>query len=219
MKQLIINNKKSYDDFNVYIGTRNISSPTKKIIKESVPFTNKVYDFSNLNGELYWNERILTYSFDIAELTTEEMEEAKSKLLSWLLNVHDDDIFDPYIGDYHFHGSYDSDSWEEDFGAGKLTVNFSVYPYKIANKETRSLHTLSTGENNISVINNSSHRIVPTIVCSGSMTIKINDISYSLPSGTIKDDLIKLEVGTNDIVVIPTNADSTIEFVFKEEVF
>ena len=135
IKQLIINNKKSYDDFGVYIASRKISSPKKKVIKETVPFTNKVYDFSKINGELYWEERTLEYSFDIAEITTEEMEVVKSKLLSWLLNVHDTDIYDPYIGDYHFHGSYDSDSWEEDFGAGTISVSFSVYPYKISNSD------------------------------------------------------------------------------------
>lgn len=142
IKQLIINGKKSYDDFDVYIGTRNISQPKKKSIKETVPFSNMVYDFSKIDGELYWDHRTLKYEFDIAELTTEEMEVAKSKLLNWLLNVHDTDIYDPYIGDYHFHGSYDSDSWTEDFEKGTITVSFSVYPYKIANNDSSVIETL-----------------------------------------------------------------------------
>ena len=135
IKQLIINDKKSYDDFGLFIGTRNISSPKKKSIKESVPFSNVVYDFSNINGEIYWEERTLQYTFDIAELTTEEMESVKSKVLDWLLNVHDTDIYDPYIGNYHFHGSFDSNSWVEDFGAGTITISFTVYPYKISNDD------------------------------------------------------------------------------------
>lgn len=142
IKQLIINGKKSFDDFNVYIASRKISSPKKKTIKESLPFTNIVYDFSKIDGELYWEERTLEYTFDIAELSTEEMENAKSKLLNWLLNVHDTDIYDPYIGNYHFHGSYDSDSWEEDFGAGTISVTFSVYPYKISNSDTNVIESL-----------------------------------------------------------------------------
>lgn len=148
IKQLIINGKKSFDDFGVYIGSRKISQPTKKSIKESVPFSNKVYDFSKLNGELYWEERKLEYSFDIAEYTTEEMEVIKTKLLTWLLNVHDSDIYDPYIGDYHFHGSYDSDSWSEDFGAGTINVTFSVYPYKISNSDFTVIESMD-GETTI----------------------------------------------------------------------
>lgn len=143
IKQLIINDKKSYDDFNVYIASRNITSPKKKIIKESVPFSNIVYDFSKMNGELYWEQRTLQYTFDIAELSTENMEVEKSKLLNWLLNVHDTDIYDPYIGDYHFHGSYDSDSWSEDFGAGTITVTFSVYPYKISNSDSNVIEDIT----------------------------------------------------------------------------
>lgn len=156
IKQLIIDGKKSYDDFNVYIGTRNISQPKKKSVKESVPFSNVVYDFSKLDGEIYWDERTLKYEFDIAELSTEEMEIAKSKLLNWLLNVHDTDIYDPYIGDYHFHGSYDSDSWTEDFEKGTITVSFSVYPYKISNKDNSVVEELGldgTGVNNATLEN------------------------------------------------------------------
>lgn len=136
MKQLVINGKKSYDDFGVCIATRKISQPKKKSIKGSVPFSNITYDFSKIDGEIYWEERTLTYTFDIAEFTTEEMEELKENLLDWLLNVHDADIYDPYIPNYHFHGSFDSDSWDEDFGAGTLGISFTVYPYKIANDDT-----------------------------------------------------------------------------------
>ena len=146
IKQLIIDGKKSYDDFGVYIASRNISSPTKKVIKESVPFTNEVYDFSKMNGEIYWEERTLEYTFDIAELTTEEMEVVKSNLLNWFLNVHDTDIYDPYIGDFHFHGSYDSDSWNEDFGAGELSVSFTVYPYKISNSDVSVIEEIGVSD-------------------------------------------------------------------------
>lgn len=133
IKQLVINGLKSYDDFGMLIATRKISQPKKKAIKETIPFSNKVYDFSNINGEVYWEERTLEYTFDIAEFTTEEMEETKTKVLDWIMNVHDADIYDPYIGDYHFHGSFDGDSWEEDFGGGTLGFAFTVYPYKISN--------------------------------------------------------------------------------------
>lgn len=163
IKQLIIDGKKSYDDFNVYIADRNISPPTKKTIKESVPFSNVVYDFSEINGEIYWEERKLEYSFDIAELSTEEMEIAKSNLMNWLLNVHDTDIYDPYIGNYHFHGSFESASWDEDFGDGTINVIFSVYPYKISNNDINIIEEL--GLNNIKTNNT-------TLVSSGDGLIR-----------------------------------------------
>lgn len=146
MKQLVINGKKSYDDFGVCIATRKISQPKKKSIKGSVPFSNITYDFSKIDGEIYWEERTLEYAFDIAEFTTEEMEELKEKLLDWLLNVHDTDIYDPYIDGYHFHGSFDSDSWDEDFGAGTLGISFTVYPYKISNKDENVVEKIGVSE-------------------------------------------------------------------------
>lgn len=146
IKQLIIGGKKSFDDFGLLIASRNISQPKKKSIKESVPFSNTVYDFSKLNGEIYWEERTLQYTFDIAEITTEEMEKIKSKALDWLMNVHDDDIYDPYIGDYHFHGSFDSDSWSEDFGAGELSISFTVYPYKISNSDSSIIEEIGVSD-------------------------------------------------------------------------
>lgn len=159
IKQLIINGKKSYDDFDLYISERTISQPKKKSIKESVPFSNVVYDFSDINGEIYWEERTLKYVFDFAELSTEEMEKAKSKVLTWLMNVHDTDIYDPYIGDYHFRGSFESDSWSEDFGAGTLTINFSVYPYKISNSDTSIIEEIGdelTGSSPLTINNSAS---------------------------------------------------------------
>ena len=159
IKQLIINGKKSYDDFDLYISQRTISQPKKKSIKESVPFSNVVYDFSDINGEIYWEQRTLQYVFDFAELSTEEVEIAKSKALTWLMNVHDTDIYDPYIGDYHFHGSFESDSWSEDFGAGTLTINFSVYPYKISNSDTSIIEEIGdelTGSSPLTINNSAS---------------------------------------------------------------
>ena len=218
IKQLIINNKKSFDDFDVYIGGRTISNPKKKSIKESIPFSDIVYDFSKLDGDIHWEERTLQYEFDIAEISTDLMEVAKTKLVDWLLNVHDTDIYDPYIGDYHYHGSYDSDSWSENFEAGTIKVKFSVYPFKIANEPRVETFNLTSGNNSISILNNSSHRIVPKITSTGSATITIGDNVYSMGTGEYEDDDLKLEQGSNEWVV-NVSSDSTLTIEFVEEVF
>lgn len=212
IKQLEINGLKSYDNFGLFISSRKISQPKKKTIKETIPFSNVVYDFSKMNGEIYWEERTLEYSFDIAEFTTEEMEEVKSKLLDWLLNVHDTDIYDPYIGDYHFHGSFDSDSWEEDFGGGILSVSFNVYPYKISNHDT--IQTIN-GTKSLTIYNNSSHRIAPTITCDGEFTITYNNASFTIGGGTYQGNFY-LEVGNNKLDIV---GNGELKFTYKEERF
>lgn len=216
IKELIIDGKRSYTDFGLMIAERHISNPKKKSIKESIPFSNVVYDFSNINGEIYWEERTLTYKFDIAELTTEEMEVIKSDVMDWFMNVHDQDIYDPYIGDYHFHGSFDSDSWEEDFGSGKITVSFTVYPYKISNTELKKSIDSTNEPKEISIYNNSSHRISPKIVCDGQCTITMNRASYTIASGTFENTGFYLEKGNNVLSIV---GDGRIEFSFRMERF
>lgn len=54
LDQLIIGDKSSFDDFDASVSERNISPPKKKEIKETVPFSNVTYDFSKINGELFW---------------------------------------------------------------------------------------------------------------------------------------------------------------------
>lgn len=215
INQLTINGKSSFDDFNVYISTRKISLPTKKIIQESPPYSNMVYDYSDLNGEIYWDWRTLDYEFDIAEFTAAEMEEVKSKLADWLLNVQNTEIYDPYIGDYHYYGSYGSGSWEEDFGAGSLSVSFSVYPYKIANAAKSFVVSDDTYEQaEIEIINNSSHRVKSTITSTGSFNIGMDSTVYSVGSGTHSN--FYLDPGTNEMLITGIGS---LTFTYTEEKF
>lgn len=217
IKQLIIDGKKSYDDFGVYISNRQISSPAKKTVKQEIPYSNIVYDFSKINGEIYWNERELKYEFDIAEYTTEKMEVVKSNLMEWLLNVHDTDIYDPYIGEYHFHGSYDKDSWSEDFGAGTISVSFLVYPYKIANNAVSVfLDESEYTEYELNLNNNSSHRVSLTITSTGNFTIKMNNTEYSIGVGTFTLENFYLEAGDNTLEI---NGNGKLTFTWVEERF
>ena len=55
----------SYDKFGASVSERKIGNPKKKSIKDTVAFSNKTYDFSKIDGELYWEERPLEYIFEI----------------------------------------------------------------------------------------------------------------------------------------------------------
>lgn len=212
---LSINNKDLTLDFDSYIATRNLANPKKKSIKEAIPFSNVVYDFSAIDGEVYYEERELTYTIDIAEITAAEMETKRSELIKWLFGVHEDNIYDPYLGNYHLKGTFDSDSWAEDFGAGELGVTFLCYPYKIANEVTENIFNIN-GSTSITVNNESSHPIIPTLTASVAMTITINGSSYSIGAGTITDDRFKLAVGANTLTVNSSTAGTLKVSYFRE---
>lgn len=211
---LIVKNKDLTVDFDSYIAERTLSNPKKKTIKESIPLSNVTYDFSDIDGEIYFEERDLTYTIDIAETSTEAMEEKRASLFEWLAFVQNEDIYDPYFEGFHFRGSFDSDSWSEDFGAGELEVTFKVYPYKIADFATSETFDLVSGENTISIDNVSSHPIVPTFNASASMNVTIGGRTFALASGESSSPSIKLAKGSNALVVNASEAGTlTISYI------
>lgn len=160
--QLIIGEKASFDDFGASLATRNIGMPTKKSIKETVPFSNVTYDFSKINGELYWEERELEYVFEIIASTPERLEELKTAFASWVMNVHQEEIHDPFIPLHHFVGTFDDIDFEDEESLDKttVTVTFTAYPYKVANQPTVFEETSSMDtRKRLIVENTSSHRV------------------------------------------------------------
>lgn len=135
-KGFTINGEHSYDDYGLYISKRTVGLPTKTSIRKTVPFMNGFYDFSRINGGDTWGERPLSYTFDIVCDTVEETDAEVTRILNWLGNIHEADIYDDTMPDYHFHGSFDSASQDESEDGEKveLTVTFVCYPFKIENE-------------------------------------------------------------------------------------
>ena len=222
--QLIIGDKASFDDFRASLATRKIGMPPKKTIRETVPFSNETYDFSRINGELYWEERELEYVFEITANTPERLEEYKAAFADWVLNVFEEKIFDPFVPDHHFLGTYDDMSFEDDESLEKTTasVKFKAYPYKIANTPTVfSVDVPAMNEKTLVVLNGSSHRITPTITASAAFILKYGNDSYASTAGTFTDSQLMLGVGVNEVRVQNGNEGEslTLSISFHEEVF
>lgn len=221
--QVIIGNKASYDDFGASMAGRSISPPTKKSIKETVPYSNVTYDFSAVNGELYWEERSLDYTFEIIAHTPEELEELKAAFCEWIMNISGAEIHDPFIRGYHFVGTYEDMSIDDDEGGEKttITVTFSAYPYKVANTVTAVKRTVpAASQVDLAVVNGSSHRIAPTITIDGELTVSFNGSHFTLSAGTYSTAGLFLAAGINAFTVKNSGSDdSTITISFVEEVF
>lgn len=222
LDQLRIGNIYSYDDFEASVSTRKIHHPKKKSVKDTVPFSNVIYDFSNINGEVYWEERTLEYVFEITADTPNQLEELKANFSSWVMNIMNEQLYDPFIKDYHFLATFDNISFEDDEALDKTTakVNFTAYPYMIANTSKKfTAQATKSAESTLNIVNNSSHRITPKITSSVPVTITIGNVSYSVGAVTVQDESIKLAVGTNVVKVKATNTSGTVTFEFAEERF
>lgn len=221
--QLIIGEKASHDDFDASLKERRISAPKKKSIKETVPFSNLTYDFSAINGEVYWEERELAYVFEIIADNPEQLERKKTRFVNWVMNVMNEELHDPYDPDWHYLGTYENLEPEDDESMEKttITVSFMVYPYKIANALTvYSIKIPAASSVEKTIKNDSSHRITPSLYASAAMTLEIENASYAIPAGEVQDDSLKFETGSTVIKV--TNQGSaacTLNIEFYEEVF
>ncbi len=221
--QLIIEDKASFEDFGASVAARTISPPSKKSIKETVPFSNLAYDFSKINGEVYWEERELEYTFEILGITPQDLEEKKTAFANWVMNVMGERIYDPFIPDYHFLGTYDSMEFEDEDNQEKTTVTvvFTAYPYKISNTKTEYNFTLEAeGEKTVNIVNASSHRITPTITTDQSLTITLGSDSYGVAAGMYNDESFKLAAGVNSLTLKNSaSAACNVSFSFYTEVF
>lgn len=210
MKGIEINGVHTFRDLGFVIAKRNISIPIPNKIKESVPYQNGEYDFSCINGEMTYQNRILSYTFDIAELTTEEMEIEKRKILNWACNVVNERIFDDYLPNFYFIGSYESSSWSEDFGQGELTLEFSVYPYCFEIKPTIKTFEID-GETTLNIMTESSHKIIPTITSTGNLIINRDTDSIAIAPGSFKD--VDFYLDKENYFVITGTGTITFEYV------
>lgn len=222
LDQLRIGNLYSYDNFNASVSKRTITKGKKKSIKDTVPFSNTTYDFSNINGEVYWEEQSLQYIFEITADTPEELEELKTNFSSWIMNIMEEKLHDPFIKNFHFKATYDDISFDDDESMEKTTVTviFTAYPYMIANESKKYITEVATdAEITLEVKNGSSHRITPTLISDVPVEITIGNLPYTMGVGMVTNERIKLESGENQVTVKATETSGTFTIEFTEEVF
>lgn len=125
--------KHSYDDFGLVLNSREIGYPSKKSIRKTVPYMNGYYDYTMLYRGAAWGERVVTYTFDVIGFTVEEMEAERVEVVNWLCNIHDEDIFDDALPDFHFRGSFDAISVSDEGEKATLSFSYVCYPFMIKN--------------------------------------------------------------------------------------
>lgn len=219
--QLRIGNKYSYDDFEANVKERKIGSPKKKIAKDTVPFSNITYDFSKINGELYWEERPLTYIFEMDAATAEELEEKKIAFNTWVMNVFKEKLHDPFIEDYHFLATFENIDFDDsEIEKTTVTVTFTAYPFMLSNvKKVFSFNIPTAAEEIVQFENKSSHRVTPTLIASVPVSFSYNGTTYSVKAGEMTSDSFRLESGINAIKIQPVATGGTLRIEYVEEVF
>lgn len=221
--QIIIGGRASFDDFGASVAGRAKNAPKKKEIKEKVPFSNITYDFTKINGEIFWEERELEYDFEMIAPDPVKLEDMRTAFESWILNIIQEELHDPIIPDYHYIVTYADVSYTDDEGLEKTTakVKFTAYPYKVANVPRVYEHSIpANGTKTVWVQNDSSHKITPTITADKAVTFTLGGVNYTMNAGTVKDYSFKLAEGLNELSIANANsAACAVSISFYEEVF
>lgn len=224
------NNKHSFDDFGLTIKSKKIGNPKKNKIKEEVPFMNGSYDFSLLYGEQTYSERQLEYTFNLNERNKIAMNIKKMQVLEWLNDGGKQPLYDDTIPGFYFLAECESVDFDEYYRDGQITAKFTAYPFKIStlqdghdiwddfNFELDMIQDTIfevNGYKNITLYNNGSTGINPTVICSNDIEVTKGNSIYKFKPGEAKAWAFKLDKGLNTLTIKGTG---TIEFKWCKEV-
>lgn len=229
-KGIEINNIHTYRDLGVSISSKSIGAPALNRITESVPFMNGVYDFSDMFEEETYGERVLQYEFDLSDVSKGLVNAKKMKIINFFKNNRNSILRDDTVRGYHFNFvRMIEHSFKESGLEGKLTVSLATQPFKVRdiyegnnswddfNFELDILQDTKFEISNMTdiVIHNvGGKKVIPEIICSSSMEVVKDNMTYKLKKGSNKDYRFKLDVGANNITV---KGNGFIEFKFRKE--
>lgn len=165
-------------DFGECVASRNTGAPSKKTSTKTVPYMSGFYDFSKVYGALAYESREVTYTIDLIGDDREDLQDRKSAIMAWLLNIHDEEISDDDMPGWHFVGSCQSAEWEEteDGEGGTITATFLCQPFIEADEDTEV--SVSTGS---SSVQNDGQTVNPTAsTAMGTATITLGGVKQTV---------------------------------------
>lgn len=234
MKGITFNGKHSYKDMNLMIHSIDIGDPVKIKRKGQVPYSNVEYDFSLAYGGQQYSHRPITVVFTVFNSynptnTKNVWERVAAK--NWLVNTNGKTklTYDGLPG-YYFLAEVENEfSYEDNYTDGLLTVPFHAYPFMIGERkegnniwEHFNFHTdvlqdvdfEINGTKEVTLINAGIPNVVPEVVSSGEMTIRMRNQTFVFPSGNSKSDDFFFVSGKNLLTI---EGNGTIEFNFYKE--
>lgn len=223
--------KHSYDDFGLTVAERNIGNPKKIKIKERVPFSNQVYDFSGIYGGQEYEERPLTYVFNVKDYEKIPLTMKKIQALNWLMNPNEKiQLFDDYIPGYYFLAEVEeAPDFDELRFYGRLTVQFTAYPFKIGELEegndiwdefnflldyAQITEFNVNGSTDVTLYNPGINVAKPIIKATAPMQIKQGNKIFTVPIGESQSYDFVLRGLKNKLTIV---GNGSISFHFRKE--
>lgn len=230
-KGIEFNGKHSYRDFGLTISEHNIGNPSKIKNTERIPYSNVEYDFSNIYGGQEYEERPLSYTFNLAyREKAEYFYLYETQILRWLMTPNKKEVLkDDRIPGYYFLAEAIDSGNEFKFVGGSLTVNFKAYPFKIAELRegndiwdtfnflldyAQDTDFTVDGKKDVNLYNAGVSVVNPKITASTTMQIIRGNTTYNIPAGITTSYDFALVPGDNKFTII---GKGSISFEFYKE--
>ncbi|WP_277680233.1 phage tail domain-containing protein [Gracilibacillus dipsosauri] len=218
-------------DYDLRLVNRIIGNPNKIKTKERVPYSNEMYDFSAIYGGQEYEERTLTYTFNVKDYNKVDLELKKTAVINWVMQSNKKIMLvDDYIPGYYFMAEVeDGPDFSELRYNGRITINFTAYPFRISELEEGNdiWDTFNflldvaqitdfnvNGTINTTLYNAGVAALYPIIRSTAPMEIVKNGITYTVPIGESKSLDFYLSTGENPITI---NGNGNISFHFRKE--
>jgi len=138
---IIMENHHSYRDFHAFLSKAEIGYPKEIKIKERVPYSSRVYDFSHLYGEKCYEERTLKFEFMLNDWGGIVLHYHVSEFVHWLQNGKGKkELIYTKTPEYHFMAECSEVVVEYQISSvAKITATFTADPFRIPNEPDSGL--------------------------------------------------------------------------------
>ena len=202
--------KSSVSDFGLTRVETTIDGPKAKTISVDVDGMDGVLDFTEYFGEVLYENRTMSLSFETAEL-----ERGYAALYADICNALDGRRMNITLSedaDYYWAGRVAVGEFKVEKGIGQLDIDVDCEPYRYR-KNITTVNTVVSGSKQLA-LSNLRKRVRPTVDATGAVTITMAGKSFSVPKGTgWTDPKFLLSAGQNALNI---TGNGTVTFKYQE---
>lgn len=152
MENFTYNGKNSFDDFGVYISEINVQMPELKEVRETVPYMDGDYNFTNLSGRPHFERRKVEITVKIVSETDNiaDMWQKRTDIVSWVTSQNGGALEISNMNGWQFEDGYaqfDTGAYSrKNNHEAYLTIIFDVAPF-MARGEEFSMYSFKPNSN------------------------------------------------------------------------
>lgn len=199
--------KHSITDWDLIMTSRGIGDAEPKINEVEVPGSDGTKDLTEAFGEVRYNNRILSPTFDMFQKPSDWLD-LKDEITNYLNGKKRKIIYDT-DPNYYYIGRCKV-SFSNTYTVGHITIEATCEPYKYKLNETVIEQAVTEGTTY--TYSNDRKTVVPTLILSDAMTLEFKGNTYSLNAGTHKILNIEFVEGDNKITIASGNGTLTVKY-------